>query len=371
MQQPPHPQSYPQQPPYQYPPQQQPAQDLQPRSSYYRYDYEKIRQSAPTRQAQAQAQAQAQSSAPPAHPPQHHYSHPVPPPPPGEHYSNSSRSNKRNDAHAYPHEYQYPPPADYHYREPSPPPPPPGDYYGSPPPQPPPAYPPAYPPSYPASYPAPYAPTPSHSPDKEKRHKSKSRSHRQEHPSSAPPPPGYAPAPHIPDAPPPAIRVCRILTLLIEDKRDPNGESLLAEVRVPLKPAEPGDEGFWADAQEVSEELQRGPSRIDGAAKVYTLRGKYKQYFLRITADGEPICQPANLKVTPERTVEIYIEEVSTSPLRRQEFRLTRASELATWREGHRHAQFTSSFAARTAHTYDRLDDLALSCTCTFTSQTF
>ncbi|KAI0373437.1 hypothetical protein BV20DRAFT_937418 [Pilatotrama ljubarskyi] len=201
-------------------------------------------------------------------------------------------------------EHHYPPPSDQYYREPSPPPPPPGDYYRSPPPQPPPAYPPAYTQAY---------PPPPHS--SEKRHKSKSRSHRHEQPHHTPPaaaPPALAPVPPIPNIPPPAVRICRVLTLLIEDKRNPDGESMLAEVRVPLKQADPGDEGFWADAQEVSEELQKGPSRIDGQAKVYTQRGKYKQYFLRISGDGEHVCQPANLKVAPDRTLEIVIEDVSS-----------------------------------------------------------
>ncbi|KAI0768811.1 hypothetical protein BD413DRAFT_436433, partial [Trametes elegans] len=96
----------------------------------------------------------------------------------------------------------------------------------------------------------------------------------------------------------------------IEDKRHPECENMLAEVRVPLKQTDGGDEGFWADAQDVSEELQKGPSRID-AAKVYTQRGKYKQYFLRISSDGEWVSQPANLQVSPERTIEIIIEDVS------------------------------------------------------------
>ncbi len=47
-----------------------------------------------------------------------------------------------------------------------------------------------------------------------------------------------------------------------------------------------------------------------GRAKVYTLRGKYKQYFLRITADGEQVCQSANLKVALDRTLQIYVEDV-------------------------------------------------------------
>ena len=58
--------------------------------------------------------------------------------------------------------------------------------------------------------------------------------------------------------------MCRVLTLLIEDKRRPGLEPMLAEIRVPLKPADAGDVGFWADAAEVAEELQNGPSRIDG-----------------------------------------------------------------------------------------------------------
>ncbi|KAI0666637.1 hypothetical protein C8Q78DRAFT_983904 [Trametes maxima] len=181
-----------------------------------------------------------------------------------------------------------------------------------PPPAPPPSH--TYATSYPPTYPPPLPP-PSHS---EKRHKSKSRPHRHEQthyfPPAPAPPASLPPAPSvppIPEVPPSAARVRRVLTLLIEDKRDPNGESMLAEVRVPLKPSEAGDGGFWADAQDVSEELQKGPSRIDGSAKVYTQRGKYKQYFLRIPVDGEPVCQPANLKVASDRTIEIVIEDVS------------------------------------------------------------
>ncbi|KAI0743362.1 hypothetical protein C8Q80DRAFT_1106499 [Daedaleopsis nitida] len=117
------------------------------------------------------------------------------------------------------------------------------------------------------------------------------------------------------------MRVCRVLTLLIEDKRNGDGESMLTEVRVPLRPMDGGEVGFWVDAQEVTEELQKGPSRIDGSAKVYTLRGKYKQYFLRISADGEQVCQSANLKVAPDRTLEICVEDVRVSHQRRLEIR--------------------------------------------------
>ena len=36
---------------------------------------------------------------------------------------------------------------------------------------------------------------------------------------------------------------------------------------MPLRPADPDDAGMWADVQEMSEELQKGPSRIDGASR--------------------------------------------------------------------------------------------------------
>ncbi len=61
--------------------------------------------------------------------------------------------------------------------------------------------------------------------------------------------------------------MCRVLTLLIEDRRNSgfgdDGDGMLTEVRVPLK-NDGDDDGFWADAQDVTNELQNGPSRIDG-----------------------------------------------------------------------------------------------------------
>lgn len=60
-----------------------------------------------------------------------------------------------------------------------------------------------------------------------------------------------------------------MLTLLIEDIR--TGESQLAEIKVPLKQAAHRDDGFWADAQEVCDVLQAGPSRIDGMSDLTPL----------------------------------------------------------------------------------------------------
>ncbi|KAF9793053.1 hypothetical protein BJ322DRAFT_996725 [Thelephora terrestris] len=103
----------------------------------------------------------------------------------------------------------------------------------------------------------------------------------------------------------------RILTLLIEDTRkDPGERDELAEVRVPLKQIDGPEDGFWADANDVCKALQSGPSRVDGPAKVYTLRGKYRQYFLRVNACGEAEFGPANLRVDKHRTLQAVIEAI-------------------------------------------------------------
>ena len=120
----------------------------------------------------------------------------------------------------------------------------------------------------------------------------------------------------------------RMLTLLIEDRR--HGTDELAEVHVPLKTG--GEGHLWADAQDVCAALQSGPSRIDGGAlrtpprskwtnrsftalgpaKVFAMRGKYRQVFLRISADGEETSRSANLRVETNRTLLIVVEGVRT-----------------------------------------------------------
>lgn len=56
----------------------------------------------------------------------------------------------------------------------------------------------------------------------------------------------------------------RMVTLLIEDLRSGVPDSQLAEVKVPLRVADDPEDGFWADAVEICNALQGGPSRIDG-----------------------------------------------------------------------------------------------------------
>lgn len=104
------------------------------------------------------------------------------------------------------------------------------------------------------------------------------------------------------------IRPLRMLTLLIEDVRSGVPDHQLAEIKVVLRPGEDPDGGFWANAKEVCETLQAGPSRIDGPARVYTLRGKYRQFFMRVDADDVLEAESCNLGVSKERTLEVVVE---------------------------------------------------------------
>jgi hypothetical protein len=49
-----------------------------------------------------------------------------------------------------------------------------------------------------------------------------------------------------------------------------------------------------------------------GPARLYTLRGRYRQFFLRVSADGVEDCISANLRVTPTRTLDVVVEVVSS-----------------------------------------------------------
>ncbi|KZW00305.1 hypothetical protein EXIGLDRAFT_604602 [Exidia glandulosa HHB12029] len=99
----------------------------------------------------------------------------------------------------------------------------------------------------------------------------------------------------------------------MEDFRVPNDgepEHLLAEVVIPLRTSATHD-GYWANAQELVEQLQLGPSRIDGPAKVFCRRGKYKHCFMRMSDANDVECQPSSLQISPELSIQITIEAVS------------------------------------------------------------
>lgn len=55
-----------------------------------------------------------------------------------------------------------------------------------------------------------------------------------------------------------------MVTLLMEDVRSGVADPQLAEVKVPLRVASDPEDGFWADAADICDALQSGPSRIDG-----------------------------------------------------------------------------------------------------------
>ncbi|KAH7888603.1 hypothetical protein F5I97DRAFT_2003561 [Phlebopus sp. FC_14] len=105
-----------------------------------------------------------------------------------------------------------------------------------------------------------------------------------------------------------ASRPLRMLTLLIEDMRSGVPDSQLAEVKVPLRVADDPEDGFWADAVDVCNALQQGPSRIDGPAKVYTMRGRFRQFFMRVDHHDQMQVQSAHLGVSKQRTLEVFVE---------------------------------------------------------------
>ncbi|KAG6879671.1 hypothetical protein C0992_013207 [Termitomyces sp. T32_za158] len=101
-----------------------------------------------------------------------------------------------------------------------------------------------------------------------------------------------------------------LLTLLIQDIRSGVTDQQLAEVKVPMKTANDPKDGFWADAKILGQQLQSGASRIDGPAKVYTLRGKYRQFFLRVSTDNRDEFISTNLAIKPDRVLDVVVEEL-------------------------------------------------------------
>ncbi|THH08905.1 hypothetical protein EW146_g8843 [Bondarzewia mesenterica] len=136
-------------------------------------------------------------------------------------------------------------------------------------------------------------------------------------PYQAPPSPSPSARPYSPSrlrysasATTPAPKL-RMVTLLIDDRR--SGFDELAEISVPLKPANDFEGGYWADAGEVCEQLQSGPSRIDGPAKVYAMRGKYRQTLMRVSANNVETTKSANLRVAKDKSLSIFVEGLASA----------------------------------------------------------
>ncbi|KAJ4483304.1 hypothetical protein J3R30DRAFT_1760888 [Lentinula aciculospora] len=104
----------------------------------------------------------------------------------------------------------------------------------------------------------------------------------------------------------------RMVTILITDIRSGMEDHQLTEVIVPLKDTDPQhpEYGFWANAQEVVERLQHSPSRVEGPARAYTMRGKYRQIFMRLQEDGTIEAKPMNICVSSERILEMVVEKL-------------------------------------------------------------
>ncbi|KAJ7076394.1 hypothetical protein B0H15DRAFT_600653 [Mycena belliarum] len=101
----------------------------------------------------------------------------------------------------------------------------------------------------------------------------------------------------------------RLVTILIEDIRGDVPDSQLVEVRVALRDSEDTiRDGYWANAEDICKTLQTSPSRIDGPAKVYALRGKYRQMVLKVTADNRDEWVTANVVVNPDRTLDMIVQ---------------------------------------------------------------
>jgi len=99
------------------------------------------------------------------------------------------------------------------------------------------------------------------------------------------------------------------VTLLIEDSRTGALDPQLAEVRIALRKASELDEGgYWGKTEELCKQLQSSPSRIDGPAKVYTKRGDYRQFFLRISESNVDTFGNENIRVREDMVVQIYVE---------------------------------------------------------------
>ncbi|TFK54006.1 hypothetical protein OE88DRAFT_1140833 [Heliocybe sulcata] len=129
----------------------------------------------------------------------------------------------------------------------------------------------------------------------------------------------------------------RLVTLLIDDLRSGKLDKQIAEVHVPLKRHEDPDSGYWADAKDVAEQLQAGPSRIDGPARVFALRGEYRHFFLRVSEENVDTINisKAHLAVEKQLSMNVYVEtlpgsSVQIPPRPRLPQEITLAEDLAS-----------------------------------------
>ncbi|EFI28142.1 hypothetical protein CC1G_14169 [Coprinopsis cinerea okayama7 len=116
-----------------------------------------------------------------------------------------------------------------------------------------------------------------------------------------------------PRSPKHSRRPLRMVTVLVQDIRSGITDYQLVEVMVPLKPHEHPEDGFWADAEHIIDKWQKSPARVDGPARVYTLRGKYRQILLRVSASNEDDYSSMNVLIAPDRTINVVVEPLPMS----------------------------------------------------------
>lgn len=104
-----------------------------------------------------------------------------------------------------------------------------------------------------------------------------------------------------------------IVTIFMDDHRDEahDPESSLAEIPMPIR--FDTDANAWCIVgDDLAIRLQQTPSRIDGHAKLCTMRGRYKQCFARITDSMvERSLIPVGLKLEQNKSLKITVEPVS------------------------------------------------------------
>ncbi|KAF5317211.1 hypothetical protein D9611_003983 [Ephemerocybe angulata] len=148
-----------------------------------------------------------------------------------------------------------------------------------------------------------------------------SRSGRQSHSSSSP----DLPTSSVPTSPNPnrghsegsngnrkKQRNVKLVTIFAQDIRSGVVDDQLIEVMVPLRPPPDPSDGWFADAKDLIEQWQKSPSRIDGPARVYTMRGKYRQMLLRVSDSNVDDYTSTNVLVNGKLEVNVVIEDLPT-----------------------------------------------------------
>ncbi|KAF6760247.1 hypothetical protein DFP72DRAFT_805601, partial [Ephemerocybe angulata] len=148
-----------------------------------------------------------------------------------------------------------------------------------------------------------------------------SRSGRQSHSSSSP----DLPTSSVPTSPNPnrghsegsngnrkKQRNVKLVTIFAQDIRSGVVDEQLIEVMVPLRPPPDPSDGWFADAKDLIEQWQKSPSRIDGPARVYTMRGKYRQMLLRVSDSNVDDYTSTNVLVNGKLEVNVVIEDLPT-----------------------------------------------------------